>query len=272
MHLNFQNYKRVFAFGCSFTSYLWPTWADIIANECDNAKFYNFGRSAAGNLAIACKIAEAQNIFNFDQDDLVIVMWSSYTREDRWVESKWLVGGNVYSNSLYDEKFLKKYADPLGYLVRDLGLIYNTHRMLQSLNCEKLELFSYSLRAKLDEGLPIDDMGRYLKLRGSYDNFVTNHINKNTSLWDYLKTYTDVTTRGHTFVHTYEETASHDPHPNTLVYYDYLKHVGINLSGKSELFVNNCMEKLKLCNTHHDLLTTFFEHQNRIDESFVHLM
>jgi len=272
MHLNFQNYKRIFAFGCSFTSYLWPTWADIIASECNNAKFYNLGKSGSGNLSIACKVAETHNIFNFEKNDLVLIMWSSFTREDRWVGGKWLAAGNVYSNDIYDETFLRKYADPLGYLIRDLGLIYTTHKMLNSLNCDKLELYSYSVKAKMGEGMPIDDINQYKKLRRTYDNFVSNHINKNVSLWDYITKNTFPTGRGHSFVHSYDDKPSYDPHPNTFVYQKYLKHIGLNLSTTSDLFVEDSMKKLKLCNTHDDLINTFPEHFTRQDESYIILM
>ena len=31
--------SRVFTFGCSFTSFFWPTWADIIINDFENRLF-----------------------------------------------------------------------------------------------------------------------------------------------------------------------------------------------------------------------------------------
>lgn len=270
MNLNFEKYKRVFAFGCSFTSYLWPTWADIIANECVNAKFYNLGRSASGNLTISCKIAEAQNIFHFNEDDLVMVLWSGYTREDRWFEGKWLVGGNVFSNDLYDDKFRKNFADPLGYLVRDLALIYNTQQMVKSLPCDFLEMFSYSVRAKLDEGLPINDTRTYIKFMKVYETFIKENINN--TLFDYIKKHKDPNTIGYTFLHNWEKTASYDPHPNPATYLDFIKHLGINVGTKSETYVKECMDKLKSCSTQHEIMKTFPEHQDRIDESYVILM
>ena len=48
----FKKYKRVFAFGCSFTCYRWPTWADLIGKQCEGAEFRNYGKSGAGNLFI----------------------------------------------------------------------------------------------------------------------------------------------------------------------------------------------------------------------------
>ena len=41
-------YSRFFAFGCSFTSYYWPTWADIIGQEFSD-RYYNLAMCGAGN-------------------------------------------------------------------------------------------------------------------------------------------------------------------------------------------------------------------------------
>ena len=42
-----KKYKRFFAFGCSFTNYYWPTWADIIGQD---SNFYeNWAQPGAGN-------------------------------------------------------------------------------------------------------------------------------------------------------------------------------------------------------------------------------
>ena len=31
--IKLKNVERIFAFGCSFTKYYWPTWADVIASS-----------------------------------------------------------------------------------------------------------------------------------------------------------------------------------------------------------------------------------------------
>ena len=36
--------NRIFCFGCSFTQYLWTTWANILGTEFHEAEFYNFGK------------------------------------------------------------------------------------------------------------------------------------------------------------------------------------------------------------------------------------
>lgn len=119
--IEFTKYKRFFAFGCSLTKYYWPTWADIIAKEIPES--YNYGQSGGGNLFIASQITEANIRYKFNDNDLVMVMWSSISREDRWIKGKWLTPGNIYTQDFYDEKFVQNFSDSKGYLIRDLSLI-----------------------------------------------------------------------------------------------------------------------------------------------------
>lgn len=127
-----KKYKRFFAFGCSMTSYWWPTWADIIAQEIPES--YNFGQSGGGNLFISCQVTEANLKYKFNQDDLVMIMWSGVSREDRYVDKQWLTPGNIYTQGYYDAKFVDKFVDPRGQLIRDLNLITMCKGMLDSLD------------------------------------------------------------------------------------------------------------------------------------------
>lgn len=131
MHLiDFSKYKRFFAFGCSMTSYRWPTWADIIAREIPES--YNYGKSGGGNLFIACSVAEANQRFKFNEDDLVMIMWSSVCREDRYFDNWWHTPGNIFTQGMYDEEWVEKFADPKGYLIRDFAMIELTRNLLEN--------------------------------------------------------------------------------------------------------------------------------------------
>ena len=92
--------KRIFTFGCSFTKYLWGTWANILGAEFPQAKFYNLGRPSAGNQYIHNVIMQADNVYNFCESDLVVVQWSNVYREDRYFEGAWRNYNNKYSSSL----------------------------------------------------------------------------------------------------------------------------------------------------------------------------
>lgn len=130
--IDFKKYKRFFAFGCSMTAYYWPTWADIIAQEIPES--YNHGQSGGGNLFIASQVAEASVRYKFNKDDLIIIMWSSISREDRWVNGQWLTPGNIYTQNYYDDNFVKRFSDSRGYLIKDLSLITMCKNMLDNLD------------------------------------------------------------------------------------------------------------------------------------------
>ena len=113
--------KRFFAFGCSYTEYEWPTWADILGRHYHNMGYevYNFGNSGTGNVAIMHAVTKADSDYNFTDDDIICIMWTSWSREDRlarWdtqtTESTpptWDKFGNSLSNPHYDADWIKKY-------------------------------------------------------------------------------------------------------------------------------------------------------------------
>lgn len=132
--MNFKKYKRFFAFGCSLTKYYWPTWADIIAREIPES--YNYGQSGGGNLFIASQVAEANIRYKFNETDLVMIMWSSIAREDRWLNGQWLTPGNIYTQNFYDDNFIEKFSDCKGYLIRDMSVITMCKGMLDNLKID----------------------------------------------------------------------------------------------------------------------------------------
>ena len=116
------------------TSYGWPTWADIISQEIPES--YNYAQSGGGNLFISCQVAEASLRHKFTDTDLVMIMWSSISREDRYIHGNWLTPGNIYTQNIYDEKFVKSFSDDLGYLLRDINLITLTKSLLAQLSID----------------------------------------------------------------------------------------------------------------------------------------
>lgn len=125
--------RRLFTFGCSFTRYKWPTWADIVGTGFDLHQ--NWGLRGAGNNYIANSVIECDLTQKFTSDDTVIVQWSSVTREDRYVNGSWIVAGNVLGSEqpIYDRKFVDKMIDIRGCYVRDLAFITMIKKYLK--NC-----------------------------------------------------------------------------------------------------------------------------------------
>ena len=136
--LNPSKYKRLFAFGCSFTSYYWPTWADILAQ--DIPYFENWGWGGAGNLYIFNAIMEAHTIHQFTKDDLIIVMWSNKNREDRYVNNEWMVTPGSMLEERYGKDWIKKFYDERGCMIRDLALIQATQIFLNTLNSDWINM------------------------------------------------------------------------------------------------------------------------------------
>jgi hypothetical protein len=128
-------YKRFFAFGCSFTDYPWTTWADIIAGAYPGAQYYNFSKAGGSNQLILSRVMEADSVFNFNEQDLVIVQWTSANRESRYIINRWRGSGNVYNDrNNYGEDFFK-YIDPLDYTIRDCAAIKAVYSLLKLKQC-----------------------------------------------------------------------------------------------------------------------------------------
>jgi hypothetical protein len=130
-----KKYKRFFAFGCSFTNYKWPTWADIIGKDIE--LYVNWGQLGAGNYFIFNSIIEADARYNFTKDDLIIIFWSIKEREDRYVGNKWEHTSPYNVESKYGREWASNYYfDNRNYLIRDLSLIKATQTILSSKHCD----------------------------------------------------------------------------------------------------------------------------------------
>lgn len=127
--------SRLFAFGCSATiDNFWPTWADILGRSFDH--YENWAQAGAGNSFMFYSVMECIKRNKICQDDTVIVMWTNIGREDRYVKNqRWITPGNIYRQPVYDQKFVEKFADPTGYLVRDMANIAATKHILESIGC-----------------------------------------------------------------------------------------------------------------------------------------
>lgn len=127
--------NRLFVFGCSFTNYYWPTWANIVAYDL-NIPFYNYGKIAAGNHYIFNTLQQADAIHNFNDQDLIMIAWTNVTREDRYIKSKWVPSGNIYTSSLYNSEYIEKYVDTFGFFLRDLIFLKSAHDLLTFKQCQ----------------------------------------------------------------------------------------------------------------------------------------
>jgi len=70
--------KRFFSFGCSFSSFWWPTWNDYIGLNFD--EYYSYGCGGADNKNILYRLLQADKKYKFTSDDTVMVMFTSFNR------------------------------------------------------------------------------------------------------------------------------------------------------------------------------------------------
>lgn len=251
--INFSKYKRMFVFGCSFTSYRWPTWADIVSREIPDVDFYNFGLCGGGNLLISIRITEANVRYKFTTDDLIMVMWTTFCREDRYKDNRWWMTGNIFSASHdYPEEFVRRYTDTKGYLIRDLAVITQTTAFLKTLPAASFIMASVPYDYQQD---PNDS-----SVREILELYKETTISTPPCLLDLEMN--GKWENGHYY---------HDPaccppgeqfgdyHPNPLRYHNYLTRIGLPLTDKSLLYAQKSTEDLHRIKTRAELDMLFPE-------------
>jgi hypothetical protein len=123
--------SRLFVFGCSFTRYHWPTWADFLSYGYD--EYYNYGKPGGGNKFIFEMICEADVTHNFTTDDTVMVMWSSYNRHDLYKDNRWVTPGNIFNaKPTFNERYIHDYFDIKGSVLHSLNFIHGAQQLLNT--------------------------------------------------------------------------------------------------------------------------------------------
>lgn len=129
-------YQRFFALGCSFTRYHWPTWADILGKEFGSSRFYNLAQPAAGNEYIFHSLTGMQVDHKLTNNDLVIVQWSNFAREDRYLDGAWRLSGNIFTQKMYPADWVDAWFDLRGALIKSLDYLVAASHLLTSVGCK----------------------------------------------------------------------------------------------------------------------------------------
>ena len=117
--LDLTKYKRFFAFGCSFTSYHWPTWADILGHHFGK-EYHNFVAPGCCSDFIFRSVIEANQIYNFQSSDLIIIQWTEILRDARWRPDTGLQGcGSILHSPSFTVAHLMRLKQQ-EFLKRDL--------------------------------------------------------------------------------------------------------------------------------------------------------
>jgi len=132
--LHLPNKKRCFAFGCSYTSWIYPTFGDLIGVNFE--EYYNFGRSGCDNNYILNRLIEANQLFKFDPDtDFILIGITSVGRFSHWDNNDdWICAGDVFSLSdqFKTAKFAKTIYNSIWAGYRSTLAILNIRDVLKS--------------------------------------------------------------------------------------------------------------------------------------------
>jgi hypothetical protein len=135
--------KRVFTYGCSITQHVWPTWADIVLHSARISGYsvFNAGLSGIGNTGIKRSVIQTHEKYRITEEDLLLVMWSSFLREDRItnyhchddpskqrnLKTNNLVrhsqSGNVLNTEFYTKDFIRNYFNIEHYIINSISEI-----------------------------------------------------------------------------------------------------------------------------------------------------
>jgi hypothetical protein len=205
--------SRFFAFGCSFTKYMWSTWADIVGTQFD--EFYNFGQPGAGNFFIFNKLITKITEHDINDKDTVMIMWTNVTREDRFMRGQWHTPGHIFNQSLYNIKFIKKYVDIRGCFERDIPLIHAAQMLLDKIGCDHkiMSMIDIVNTNQYGYDLPEENIDHLLNLYESSLNRILPSVHKTIFNNDWHSIPTPGFSR------------NLDPHPLPLQHLDYLEKV-----------------------------------------------
>ena len=280
-NIDFKNYKRLFVIGCSFTNWMWPTWADIIHKEHSHLAYRNFGTPGCGNDYIFTILNQITREYNLGEKDLVMIMWSSFHRMSVYsgyqsnddlqkaiINENPATQDNVIRNNTWawgsgDDMLaqLSLNHDQIncdrGFLIRDLAIIDTITTLMEksaysgacmlSAPINKQDIFDASA-----PGTYNDDVLEFYKHLNEkqlgvpmYDYFNSanegNFLNNNKKTWQFS-----------------DGKLQEDYHPDSINYYNYAKHLGFNFSQDTEQYCKDCDIKIK----QNDLVSYFEEDPN----------
>tara|TARA_B100000085_G_C18546133_1_gene513959 strand:+ start:948 stop:1712 length:765 start_codon:yes stop_codon:yes gene_type:complete len=125
-------YSTLYTFGCSFTQYKWPTWADYLHVGGLAENYQNWGLPGGSNDFIFHSVVECLD--NITDSDIVCIMWSQPHRiSDYNDEQGWDMPGNAY---LYQPKERVKYLHEDKIALENQSFFRSVAEMLASKGCD----------------------------------------------------------------------------------------------------------------------------------------
>jgi hypothetical protein len=82
------------------------------------------------------RLTDAHARYNINQDDLVIIQWTNFAREDRYMHGSWQTAGNIFTQQYYPKEWVAQWFDLRGALLKTSGCIAGATHLLQTTGCE----------------------------------------------------------------------------------------------------------------------------------------
>lgn len=205
---------KLYTFGCSYTKYLWPTWANIIATHYDYNHHFNCAQPGAGNYYIAEKLYEMHLKFGITKEDSVIIMMTSANRFDVYdpKEQAFKLNGNVYnSEHIFGEKFVNEVWNDEHSIYNTWFMVKAMDSLLKGIGCKYKIVQAFDL-GYLDTGHPLNSDENTDRLIKDYYKTV---YNKET-LQSYSKQYNPTS-------YFFEDIQKLDGHPTIMCNHDFVK-------------------------------------------------
>lgn len=133
--------KKLWTFGCSFTSYSWKTWADYLSYFYND--YENQGRGGLGNRFIFHHVLRLLD--RIEEGDTVIIQWSGLLRKDILKNGNYLsvaepYGEDEYTQSIIPDGYVEKMFSPEQKLFEFTNYSKSLKEILQNRNI-KFKMF-----------------------------------------------------------------------------------------------------------------------------------
>lgn len=205
--------SRLLASGCSYTSYCWSTWADILGREFNS--YSRVGIGGCDNATVARSIVKHAR-----PQDVVIVLWTSFDRWSFYSEEPYLMPNKDPTNHwrhqgsavLKSKEFFVNYYHPVERFQTTMDYI-----QLIDLHSKSVGYSAYHFAA-----FPLfhaeTDIKNDPRLEEIYKGF---QIDNNCLLDISLETFRQ---QNHN-IHTSHRYNKNDSHPTPLAHWDYVETV-----------------------------------------------
>lgn len=164
MNLNDKPVNRLFTYGCSFTKYFWPTWADILNHQVKPQEYHNWALPGAGNAYISHSFHLNNIEHNYGPEDLIVICWTNIFRNDWFIDFEWSQEGNVYSTyGKYNSLLTEDLKNQTIFFIRDIMNIYSVMQACDQAGCRHKHLAMLPMFEQHDEA------GRHLFIDSEYE-------------------------------------------------------------------------------------------------------